>query len=126
MITRSVLSDALAILGAALIPIAQGAPQSFHEEALPATIEFHRDIRPVADVALVQEDRPAWRSTHAIDRGQFAFVPGDPARSLTVQRITATSPAVRMPMGKEALRAREVELIRRWLEQEAVRQKQWS
>jgi hypothetical protein len=37
---------------------------------------------------------------HALNGGRFAIVPGDPASSQMIKRVTATSPAVRMPRGQ--------------------------
>src|SRR6266478_1220074 len=124
-----------AVLGTLLLSIssAQAAP----EVPLPATIEFNRDIRPILSdkcytchgpskqMGTLRFDREEV-AKHELSGGRFAIVPGDPAKSLILQRITATSPAVRMPMGGEALTAREVEIIRRWVEQGAVWQQHWS
>src|SRR6266436_6371630 len=106
---------------------AQAAP----EVPLPATIEFNRDIRPILSdkcytchgpskqMGTLRFDREEV-AKHELSGARFAIVPGDPAKSLIIQRITATTPATRMPMGGEPLSAREVELMRRWIEQGAV------
>jgi len=122
-------------LGTLLLSIcsAQAAP----EVPLPATIEFNRDVRPILSDKCYTCHGPAKQmgtlrfdreevAKHELSGGRFAIVLGDPAKSLILQRITATSPAVRMPMGGEALTAREVEIIRRWVEQGAVWQQHWS
>jgi hypothetical protein len=124
-----------AVLGAILLSIssAQAAP----EVPLPGTIEFNRDIRPILSdkcytchgpgkqMGTLRFDREEV-AKHELSGGRHAIVPGDAANSLIVQRITATSPATRMPMGGEPLSAREVELFRRWIEQGAVWQPHWS
>jgi hypothetical protein len=69
---------------------------------------------------------------HALKDGRYAIVPGDPARSQVIARITATNPAARMPRSQngaaagEPLTEREVALLTRWIEQGASWQKHWS
>jgi hypothetical protein len=68
----------------------------------------------------------------ALSGGRFAIVPGDPAKSHLIMRVTATSPAVRMPRSQngaaagEPLSERQVALLTRWIEQGASWQKHWS
>src|SRR5499433_3545743 len=69
---------------------------------------------------------------HALRDGRFAIVPGDPANSQLIQRITSTNPAVRMPRSQggaaegEPLTERQIALLTRWIEQGAAWQKHWS
>src|SRR5262245_5314808 len=69
---------------------------------------------------------------HALRDGRFAIVPGDPAKSEMIKRITATNPAVRMPRSQggaaagEPLTERQIALLTRWIEQGATWQKHWS
>ena len=42
---------------------------------------------------------------HALSGGRFAIVPGDPANSQMIARITATNPAVRMPRSQSGARS---------------------
>ena len=113
--------------------LAQAAPN----DSIPQTIEFNRDIRPILSDKCYTCHGPSKQmkalrfdreevAKHALADGRFAIVPGDPAESLLIQRVTATNPAVRMPMGGEALSARQIELIRRWIEQGAVWQQFWA
>jgi hypothetical protein len=58
-------------------------------------------------------------------------VPGNPANSEMIQRVTATNPAVRMPRGPggaagEPLSERQIALLTRWIAQGAGWQKHWS
>jgi len=64
-----------------------------------------------------------------LGKGRYAMVPGDPAKSELYLRITSENPALRMPpayAGHEKLTGREIDLIRRWIEQGAVWQRHWS
>ncbi len=143
--------SALALLCAILVRIAQAAPQATPQatpspaatDSLPATIQFNRDIRPILSDKCFQCHGPASQmatlrfdledgAKHALSGGRFAVVPGDPANSQLINRITATNPAVRMPRGQggtsagEPLTPRQVALLTRWIEQGATWQKHWS
>src|ERR1700730_5857099 len=131
-----VLSRALTLLSVTLIPVGQAAPQT-SQETLPSTVEFNRDIRPILSDKCYTCHGPAKQmktlrfdreeeAKHALPDGRFAIVPGDPTNSLIIQRVTAASPSARMPLGGEALSAREIETLRRWVEQGAVWQQHWS
>src|SRR5262245_50853529 len=117
----------------------QSAPQS----PLPATIEFNRDIRPILSDKCFQCHGPGTQQAtlrfdleegakHALSGGRFAIVPGDPANSQMIKRITATDPAIRMPRSQggraegEPLSERQVALLTHWIEQGATWQKHWS
>src|SRR5262245_5630790 len=133
----------MGVLGLLLVvmfmQVAQSAPQ---REPLPATIEFNRDIRPILSDKCFQCHGPALQmatlrfdleegARHALSGGRFAIVPGDPANSQLIKRITADNPAVRMPRGQGgaaggALTARQIGLLTRWIEQGATWRKHWS
>ena len=131
--SRAVLGILSLSLSLLLIFSAQAAP----EIPLPGTIEFNRDIRPILSdkcytchgpskqMGTLRFDREEV-AKHELSGGRFAIVPGDPAKSLMIQRIGSTNPAVRMPMGGEALSAREIETIRKWVEQGAQWQQHWA
>ncbi len=108
--------------------------------APPAAVEFNRDVRPIlsencfachgpdkgkrkADLRLdVEADAFA-------DRGGYrALVAGKPDQSELYRRITEGEAARRMPPAKSGkhLTARQVELLRRWIEQGGKWQKHWS
>jgi hypothetical protein len=105
-------------------------------------IEFNRDIRPILSDQCFSCHGPdaAKRKTKLrfdtesgakieLAKGRFAIVPGDPERSELVRRVTSTDTAVRMPpayAGRAALRADEIERIRRWIAQGARWQPFWS
>ncbi len=135
------------LLCAILTQVAQSAPQATPPAAapqpLPATIEFNRDIRPILSDKCFQCHGPGTQmatlrfdqeegAKHALKDGRFAIVPGEPARSQLIARITATNPAVRMPRSQngaaagEPLSERQIALLTRWIEQGATWQKHWS
>ncbi len=133
------------LLGLVLTQAVQSAPQGTPPAAqpLPATIEFNRDIRPILSDKCFQCHGPGTQmatlrfdsedgAKHALKEGRFAIVPGEPARSQVIARITATNPAVRMPRSQngaaagEPLSERQIALLTRWIEQGATWQKHWS
>jgi hypothetical protein len=128
--------------GATLIQAAQ-APQAPAQTALLQTIEFNRDIRPILSDKCFQCHGPGTQlatlrfdleegAKHELKGGRFAIVAGDPDKSVMIQRVTATNPAVRMPRSQggaaagEPLTEGQVALLRRWIEQGATWQKHWS
>jgi hypothetical protein len=103
-------------------------------------VEFNRDIRPILsdrcytchgpDVANRKSKlRLDSESAAKADLGgHFAIVPGHPAKSELVKRVTAAE-GLRMPpawAGATRLSEREIGLLTRWIEQGAVWQKHWS
>ncbi len=110
------------------------------DSAVPAQVQFNRDIRPIlsdtcfhchgpdkakrkADLRLDLEG-----SAKAKIEDHFAIVPGDPATSELIRRITAIDPKDRMPpveAGRQ-LTPRQIALLRRWIEQGATWQAHWS
>src|SRR5690349_7211617 len=113
-----------------LMPAAAGA----------AAVEFNRDIRPILSENCFQchgPDKGKRKANLRLDNeadaladrdGRPALVPGDPGRSLLYRRITAADDEERMPPSKSGkkLNARQVELLRRWIEQRAKWQTHWS
>jgi len=143
--TSAWLSASSLLLGLVLTQAVQSAPQGPPSAAqpLPATIEFNRDIRPILSDKCFQCHGPGAQmatlrfdsedgAKHALKEGRFAIVPGQPAASQMIARITATNPAVRMPRSQngaaagEPLTDRQVALLIRWIEQGATWQKHWS
>ncbi|MCC6862965.1 MAG: DUF1553 domain-containing protein [Bryobacterales bacterium] len=107
---------------------------------LPASVEFNRDIRPIlSDKCFVCHgpDAAARKVPFRLDGeaaakadlgGRFAIVPGDPARSQLILRITADKPALRMPpvYTGAGLEPREIDLLRRWVAEGARWEAHWS
>ncbi len=105
------------------------------------TVEFNRDIRPILSdhcYTCHGPDQSNRKTKLRFDTeagakqnlgGRFAIVPGDPAHSEMLQRISAGNSPTRMPpayAGAAALSDHDIDLIRRWIAQGAVWQKHWS
>lgn len=105
-------------------------------------VAFNRDIRPIFSDKCYTCHGPdaANRKTKLrfdiesgakieLAKGRVSIVPGDPAKSEVYRRISSDDKAIRMPpayMDREKLTDREIDLIRRWIEQGAVWQRHWS
>src|ERR1044072_1477151 len=145
--TSAWLGASTLLLGVVLTQAVQSAPPAPPPAAaaqpLPATIEFNRDRRPILSDKCFQCHGPGTQmatlrfdseegAKHALKDGRFAIVPGQPAASQLIARVTATNPAVRMPRSQngaaagDALTERQVALLTKWIEQGATWQKHWS
>src|SRR5262245_53202399 len=103
-------------------------------------VEFNRYIRPILsdtcfpchgpDKAKRKADLRLDTEEGAFaDRGGFrAVVPGKPADSEVIRRITATDAGERMPPAKSGrtLTPRQIDTLRRWVEQGAKWQPHWA
>jgi hypothetical protein len=103
-------------------------------------VEFERDIRPILSDACYQCHGPDQGSRKADLRldtetgaradlgGRAALVPSDLKRSELYLRISSDDADERMPPAKsgKSLTARQIDLVRRWIEQGAEWQKHWS
>jgi hypothetical protein len=105
------------------------------------TVDFSREVRPILSDKCFTCHGPdsANRKTKLrFDTeggakqdlgGRFAIVPGDPARSHLIQRVTSANNALRMPpayAGAAPLSEREIGILRRWVEQGAPWQQHWA
>jgi hypothetical protein len=109
-------------------------------ETLPPTIDFNRDIRPILSDTCFQCHGPDKAKRKAdlrldteegvfADRGNHAaLVPGEPAKSELFRRVTTEEETERMPPPRSGRRLtpRQIELLRRWIEQGAKWQKHWA
>src|SRR5207248_6554780 len=94
-----------------------------------AEVDFNRDVRPIlADkcFACHGPDAKHRKADLRLDvekaaRESGVIVPGKPAESTLVERITAADPAERMPPAKSGkkLTAAEVDVLKRWVSEGA-------
>jgi hypothetical protein len=130
-------SSVLAVLG---LVLAVACARSEVGRPLPQTIEFNRDIRPILSDTCFNCHGPDQKKRKAKLRfdtevgafadlgGYKAIVPGNLAQSELFQRITAEDETERMPPVRSGrkLSQRQIELLRRWIEQGAKWQKHWA
>jgi len=116
-----------ALLAAALV-LAQESPKDV------ARVSFDRDIRPILSqscFACHGPDRLKAESDLRLDTRDgalAAIVPGKPAESELIRRITTPKAAAKMPPRKsgKVLDARQVALLRTWIEQGAEWEAPWA
>lgn len=106
---------------------------------LPERVEFNRDIRPIfaqhcvachggvkqaSGLSFVFESKALAEA----ESGERAIVPGDPESSFLLERVSSDDEDYRMPPAEHgpALSAREIALLRKWIEQGANWQPPWS
>ena len=116
------------------------APVRAAERAASVPIEFNRDVRPLLSDTCFQCHGPDQAKRKADLRldleasakaklgDHFAIVPGQPAKSELIRRITTNDPDDRMPPPKSGrqLTAPQIEVLRRWIEQGAKWQAHWA
>jgi Protein of unknown function (DUF1553)/Protein of unknown function (DUF1549)/Concanavalin A-like lectin/glucanases superfamily/Planctomycete cytochrome C len=106
------------------------------------TVEFNRDIRPILSencFACHGPDAGNRKTKMRLDqesgakielRGdRVSIVPGDAAKSEVYRRISSDNKAFRMPpawAGKDKLSAKNIDLLRRWIDQGAKWEAHWS
>jgi len=103
-------------------------------------IGFNRDVRSILSANCFECHGPDEKSREAGLRldtfegatadndGVRAIVPGDPASSEILRRLTTSDPSDRMPPpeSKKTVSEAEVEILRQWIEQGANYQRHWS
>jgi hypothetical protein len=90
-------------------------------------VDFTESIRPILVRSCVRCHGPEHqRAGLRLDRKESALrggksgpllVPGKARESLLIRRLTAGDAEVRMPLGREPLPHREIDLVRRWIDQ---------
>lgn len=106
-------------------------------EGIPAKPSFSRDVQPIfaractschggvkqaGDISFIYADS-------ILPPDGWVVEPGNPEDSILLQRITSSDPDERMPPPDEhpePLSKHEIEIIRRWIEQGAIWESQWS
>jgi Protein of unknown function (DUF1553)/Protein of unknown function (DUF1549)/Concanavalin A-like lectin/glucanases superfamily/Planctomycete cytochrome C len=132
---------ALVLTGVVVSVRAQEPVPSSSTAALPATIQFNRDIRPILSDKCFTCHGPdkgkrvtqfhfdvEEAAKQPLPGGRFAVLAGDTEKSALIQRITATDDRRRMPpvsTGK-ALTGREIALLTAWIQQGAKWEKPWA
>jgi len=134
-----VLFCAMLVCGAAwLSPVSGG--QAADTAPLPETVEFNRDIRPILSDNCFQCHGPDKNKREAELRldteagllGQGdkhgSVVPGRPVESELFQRVTSTDTEKHMPPAEsgKALKPREIELLKKWIEQGGKFEGHWA
>ncbi len=103
--------------------------------AADPTVNFNRDIRPILSENCYfchGPDENARQADLRLDTEagakEFAIEPGDPDASELVARITSDDPDQVMPPpdSERSLNARQIELLKRWIQQGAAYQGHWS
>ena len=102
-----------------------------------ATVDFNRDIRPIlnekcvachggvrqlADVSFIYREETLGKGKS----GRPTVVPGSPRASELMARVTSHDPETRMPYRSPPLEPREIDLLRRWIEEGAQWEDHWS
>src|SRR5262249_34404542 len=118
--------------------LALGAPASTLE-AVPETIQFNRDVRPILSEACFACHGPDQGRRKADQRfdteaGLLAaqksgvVVPGKPEKSELLVRVSSADRALLMPPPSHGrkLAGREIGVLRRWIEQGAKWQPHWA
>ncbi len=126
---------------AATLLMAGAALAQSGSSTLPETIEFNRDIRPLLSDRCFTCHGPDKNrrvtSFHfdieesakgEIGAGRHAIVAGDPGKSVLLERVASSDEKRRMPpvASGPALSSREVELLKRWIQQGAKWEKHWA
>ena len=102
---------------------------------LPAAdrVEFNRDVRPILSDACLQchgPDKSKRKADLRLDTpaGKKVVVPGKPAESELVKRITSTDPDELMPPPKSgrSLTGAQKDVLKKWVEQGAEWQPHWA
>jgi hypothetical protein len=112
-------------------------PNLCADEPVPATVEFNRHIRPILSDHCFQchgPDKAKRKAELRLDTESDALgdaitiVPGKPDKSDLIRRITTSNPRRLMPPEKSGrkLSDRQIQLLRRWIEQGAKWQAHWS
>jgi len=124
------------ILGLSAASVFGSAP----EAPVPDQVRFNRDVRPILSENCFTchgPDKAARKAKLRLDtfegatadlEGSFAIVPGNLEKSELYKRITTKDPEEVMPPPKSEhkLSARQVAVLKKWIEQGAKWEKHWS
>jgi hypothetical protein len=124
-------------LGVGIVLLVLGGAVGLGADNRPATVVFNRDIRPILSDNCFQchgPDKATRKAKLRVDQEASVFkerkviVPGNPGKSEVYQRLIAKDDKERMPpvSSGHKLTARQIELVRQWIEHGAKWQKHWS
>ena len=109
-------------------PLAKPSPKASAGET-SAKVDFVKDIKPIFDAKCIGcHNAGTHMSGYRMDTGKAvvaggatgkAIVAGKSSESPLYQRVAGIGEAIRMPFGGDPLPAREIELIRAWIDQGA-------
>lgn len=132
----------LAMLFGMLCALESGRTSVQAADSLPQVVEFNRDIRPILSDNCFQchgPDKAKRKADLRLDTEEGAFaklrddeghsiVRGKPGDSELFRRVSITDERKRMPPAKSGrkLSERQIELLRRWIEQGGKWQKHWA
>ncbi|MCR9295096.1 MAG: PSD1 and planctomycete cytochrome C domain-containing protein [bacterium] len=113
------------------------AQEESAELAIPETLDFARDIQPIFSAACTSchggvkqaADLSFVNPKSVLPPQGWVIEPGRPDESELFHRIVSDDPELRMPPPEEhpqGLSARDIGLIRRWIEQGAIWTDHWS
>ena len=128
---------AVTLAGAVLVALAQTPGAQAQEKAAQPPISFNRDILPILSnncFACHGPDEKKRETKFHFDTKEGAFAkpgviePGNAAESLLIEMITHPDPNERMPPADSghALTDRQIELLRRWIDEGAKWDTHWA
>ncbi|MDX2030432.1 MAG: DUF1553 domain-containing protein [Blastocatellia bacterium] len=119
-----------AALIAIIFAVLMAGPRLLPAAGQRAAVDFERDIRPLLHARCVACHGPEKQKARLRLDGRAgamkggasgaAIVPGDAARSELLRRVTSADAAERMPPTGDRLSAREVALLRTWIDAGAI------
>ncbi|WP_009958419.1 DUF1553 domain-containing protein [Verrucomicrobium spinosum] len=132
----------LALLGAPVLALAEENPHGdvFKNQPVPAVVDFNKDVRPIISAKCYHchgADEGSRKAKLRLDLrdeaikdrdGVHAIKPGDAGASDIMARILTTDPDEVMPPPKEghALTSREIEVMKKWINQGAPYAEHWA
>ncbi|MDP4680208.1 MAG: DUF1553 domain-containing protein [Cyclobacteriaceae bacterium] len=100
-------------------------------------IDFNTQVRPILNKSCISCHGGVKQSggfglvfrEYAVGKtknGNFGIVPGNPAKSEMIARINHQSPELRMPLDRDPLTEREIDILTKWIEQGAEWKNHWA
>ena len=105
---------------------AGGSEVDFNEDIRPILNEncvtCHGGVRQQAELSLLFRDD----ALQPTESGKHAIVPGRSGKSELIRRVTHTDPDERMPAEGPALSDKEIDLLKRWIDEGAAWESHWA